>query len=74
MSQTFAYDQINGEAFSHNKIYNNQKEESYRRSIFVDNLKKIVKHNLEADLGLHSYVLGVNKFADLVSTQNRTAN
>ncbi|RWS22537.1 Cathepsin L-like protein, partial [Leptotrombidium deliense] len=40
-----------------------------RRSIFVDNLKKIVKHNLEADLGLHSYVLGVNKFADLTSKE-----
>lgn len=27
------------------------------------------RHNLEADLGLHSYFLGINKFADYVSSQ-----
>ncbi|RWS22930.1 cathepsin L1-like protein, partial [Leptotrombidium deliense] len=55
--------------FSYNKNYNDQKEESYRRSIFVENVKKIIKHNIEADLGLHSYVLGVNEFADLTTKE-----
>ena len=36
-----------------------------RRSIFADNLRAIEKHNAEHALGLHSYTLGVNKFADM---------
>ena len=36
-----------------------------RRSIFADNLRVIEKHNAEHALGLHSYTLGVNKFADM---------
>jgi hypothetical protein len=37
------------------------------RSIWEANIDIIHKHNLEADLGLHSYTLGMNKYADLVS-------
>jgi hypothetical protein len=36
------------------------------RSIWESNLDIIRKHNLEADLGLHSYTLGMNKYGDLV--------
>jgi hypothetical protein len=36
------------------------------RSIWEDNIDIIRKHNLEADLGLHSYTLGMNKYGDLV--------
>ena len=34
------------------------------------NVAVIRKHNLEHDLGLHSYTLGLNKYADLVSYQD----
>ena len=36
------------------------------RLIWEDNIDFIRKHNLEADLGLHSYTLGMNKYGDLV--------
>jgi hypothetical protein len=38
----------------------------YSRTIWEANLAKIRQHNLEADIGLHSYYLGMNAFGDLV--------
>jgi cathepsin K len=35
--------------------------------IWEKNVKMIEKHNLEADLGVHTYTMKVNQFADLVS-------
>jgi len=40
------------------------KEETQRRVIWDDNLEKIQQHNMEADMGMHSYWLGVNEYAD----------
>ena len=40
----------------------------YRRIVWEKNLHHINQHNLEADLGLHSYRLGINEYSDLVST------
>jgi hypothetical protein len=36
------------------------------RAVFDDKVAMINRHNLEADLGLHSYTLKVNHFADMV--------
>ena len=36
-----------------------------RKAIFADNLKTIAKHNAEEALGLHTFTMGVNKFADM---------
>jgi len=44
-------------------------EHDQRRSIFISNLRLIQKHNAEHALGLHTYTLGVNKFADLTSEE-----
>jgi len=38
-------------------------EEHVRRAIWENNLKKVQEHNLQADLGVHTYWLGMNKFA-----------
>jgi hypothetical protein len=38
----------------------------YRRTIWEANLAKIRKHNLEADLGVHTYTMKMNAFGDLV--------
>ena len=38
-----------------------------RRNIWNKNVQMIEKHNLEADLGLHTYTMKVNQFADLLS-------
>jgi len=40
-------------------------EEITRRSIWEDNIEIIRKHNIEADLGLHTYTLGMNKYGDM---------
>jgi len=49
----------------HEKIYENQVEETKRKAIFTENLKKIESHNHLHSKGLKSYTLGVNKFADM---------
>jgi len=41
-------------------------EEDKRQMIWEDNYRKILKHNYEFDLGLKSYRLGLNRFADMV--------
>jgi len=46
------------------KSYSTAEAEIARRMIFEQNVKKIQKHNLEYDMGVHSYFLGINKFAD----------
>ena len=40
-----------------------------RREVFADNLRKIEKHNAEAAAGLHSYTMGINKFADMTNEE-----
>ena len=48
-------------------VYNTTVEEVHRFQIFTDHVKLIIKHNLEHDLGLHTYRLGINKYAAMVS-------
>ena len=38
----------------------------FSRTIFENNVAKINRHNLEADIGLYTYTLKVNQFADMV--------
>jgi cathepsin L len=54
------------EAFKsvHGKSYGSR-EEVVRKAIFEGNVLKINDHNLKHDLGLTSFRLGLNKFADL---------
>ncbi|KAJ8036487.1 Cathepsin L [Holothuria leucospilota] len=49
---------------THSKQYSKD-EEMNRRLIWEENLQKVSKHNAEHSLGLHSYTLGMNKYADL---------
>ncbi|UYV60959.1 CTSL [Cordylochernes scorpioides] len=44
-------------------------EDQVRKAIFEEKLKKIVQHNLEYDLGMHSYYLGINKYSDWSSQE-----
>ena len=39
----------------------------FRKSVWLENLDVIAKHNIEADMGHHSYRLGMNEYGDLVS-------
>ena len=47
-------------------VYNSTLEETHRFRIFTKNVKMIIQHNIEHDLGLHTYRLGINKYAILV--------
>ncbi|CAF1476295.1 unnamed protein product [Rotaria sp. Silwood1] len=49
---------------AYNKRYSNA-EEHLRRAIWENNLKIVEEHNLQADLGVHTYWLGMNEYADL---------
>jgi len=44
-------------------------EHDARKNIFANNLKFIEKHNAEHALGLHTYTVGVNQFADLTNEE-----
>jgi len=44
-------------------------EHDKRKKIFANNLKFIEKHNAEHALGIHTYTVGVNEFADLTNKE-----
>eukprot|EP00299_Pterocystis_sp_00344_P015854 c7938_g1_i1.p1 GENE.c7938_g1_i1~~c7938_g1_i1.p1 ORF type:complete len:334 (-),score=54.69 c7938_g1_i1:40-1041(-) len=49
----------------HNKVYYDEHDESFRASIFVQNLRKIRSHNAEHAQGLHTFTMAMNEFGDL---------
>ncbi|CAF1486102.1 unnamed protein product [Adineta ricciae] len=54
---------------TYEKQYGSNVEESKRRSIWEDHIALIRKHNLEADLGLHTYTMGMNKYGDMTNLE-----
>nr|KAG5707243.1 hypothetical protein BaRGS_000017 [Batillaria attramentaria] len=50
---------------TYNKVYPDADTERFRRATWEYHLDVIEKFNMEADLGLHTYRLGINKFADI---------
>ncbi|CAF1147808.1 unnamed protein product [Rotaria sordida] len=55
----------------YNIVYNTSLEEIHRFKIFANHVKMIIQHNIEHDLGLHTYRLGINKFATLTNEEFR---
>ncbi|XP_074647204.1 cathepsin L-like [Tubulanus polymorphus] len=55
---------------THDKQYTTS-EDSLRRLIWEDNLKYIARHNLEADMGKHTFWLGTNEYADMTNREFR---
>ena len=51
----------------HGKAYD-EFEDGKRFTIFKNNLDRVTRHNLEADLGHHFYKMGINKLSDYVSS------
>jgi cathepsin L len=51
-----------------NKRYSDA-EEHVRRATWESNLKIVRNHNLEADLGVHTFTLGMNKYADMTISE-----
>jgi hypothetical protein len=52
-------------------VYNSTTEEVHRFKIFATHVKLIIQHNIEHDLGLHTYRLGINKYATLVKGKSK---
>jgi len=59
------------ENFKHRfgRQYLSASEHDSRKAVFAVNLEYINKHNSEYALGLHSYTLGINAFADLTNKE-----
>jgi len=49
---------------ANNKLYSDA-EEHVRRAKWENNLKIVQEHNIQADLGVHTFWLGMNKYADM---------
>ncbi|KAF8762798.1 hypothetical protein HU200_009108 [Digitaria exilis] len=56
---------------THGRTYNALGEEERRYEVFKDNLRYIDEHNAAANAGLHSFRLGLNRFADLTNEEYR---
>jgi len=69
-AQALNYDQ-EWELFKakYERNYLSTPEHDNRKSVFISNLRLIQKHNAEHALGLHTYTLGVNQFADLTNDE-----
>jgi len=51
---------------THRKQYGSDTEEKFRMKIYMDNMHKIAVHNQKYELGLVSYKLSPNKYADML--------
>ncbi|XP_052827313.1 procathepsin L isoform X2 [Octopus bimaculoides] len=47
------------------KEYRNAETENFRRAIWKENGNYINQHNLEADMGIHTFWMDMNEYADL---------
>ncbi|XP_037080464.1 procathepsin L-like [Pollicipes pollicipes] len=56
---------------THSKLYADQFDELKHMKTYATNKAYVAKHNAEADAGLHTHWLGVNKYADMTSEEFR---
>jgi len=56
----------------YNKVYKSADEEAVRLAVFNMNLNKINQHNAEAQKGMHTFTVRMNKFGDLTSREFRS--
>lgn len=53
----------------HSKSYDNQAEVAVRRAVWERNMRLVVRHNLEASAGKHSFTLELNHLADMTAEE-----
>lgn len=53
------------------KTYTSEVEDEMRFRTFLDNAAKVAKHNLEYELGMHTFTTGLNHLADLTEDEFR---
>jgi len=71
LSQTSADEDTLWERFQtqYKRAYFDDRESSYRKTIFVNNLRKITQHNVDYESGKHTYTMAMNEFGDLSSEE-----
>lgn len=68
-NDTAIYDSFSHWKKAHSKLYGSSEEEGLRYQIYKSNVLKIQEHNKQANAGKHTYVLGVNQFADMTQSE-----
>ncbi|GFY53189.1 cathepsin S, partial [Trichonephila inaurata madagascariensis] len=69
LSFALSYPELNSAWRTYKKVYGksyNPMEDTSRRIIWENNVARILKHNLEADLKLHSFKMEINHLTDKV--------
>ncbi|KAM4630522.1 cathepsin S, ortholog 1 [Polymixia lowei] len=51
------------------KVYDNQAEMIYRKMVWEENMKTVLKHNQEASAGQHSFTMGANHLSDMTAEE-----
>jgi len=46
-----------------------ERDETYRKTVFLTNLRQITKHNEEASEGWHTFTMAMNEFGDLTNEE-----
>ncbi|XP_060743236.1 cathepsin S-like isoform X2 [Tachysurus vachellii] len=52
-----------------NKNYSSVREETYRRTIWEQNVLEVMKHNEEAAAGQHTFTTGINHLSDMTADE-----
>ena len=55
------------------KIYNTRAEEASRFKTFVESAKTVQVHNLRYSMGLETYTMGLNQFADMTNEEYKAS-
>ncbi|KAM3858501.1 uncharacterized protein ACN63O_018075 [Diretmus argenteus] len=53
----------------YHKVYDNQTELLYRRTVWEKNLKLVLQHNQEASVGQHTFTMGLSQLADMTAEE-----
>jgi len=54
---------------TYRRAFFDSRDESYRKSVFLSNLRKITLHNEEESNGLHTYTMAMNEFGDMTTEE-----
>ncbi|XP_060948748.1 cathepsin S, ortholog 1 [Limanda limanda] len=51
------------------RVYDNEMESSFRRTVWQKNVNLVLRHNQEASAGKHTFTLGLNHLADMTAEE-----
>jgi len=54
---------------TYRRAFFDSRDESYRKVVFISNLRKITQHNEEEAQGIHTYTMAMNEFGDMTTEE-----